>query len=280
MNLLERIILGATIRGHSKITVIKSPSFDQVEVVPTGALKSPAFFRMSVDEHEQLLLLLREATFDSDEHCRYAGVTVGGLEEPVNIRFDITESYSFGPGQHCTNITIHGITHTILLVKSAAVARGQANDIVSRVVSEKFVLGGLKSVFCFNRDTAALFYREHTGRPYFERLLRSVTDGPVVACKLCGVDPVNSLRALLGPTDPQSPDGKGTIRGDFGTELPDNAAHGSDSDEAAAYENRIIWPLMSTALIGNLLEPVSTDLIEYVAAQSKRADLEAKLLEP
>ena len=46
---------------------------------------------------------------------------------------------------------------------------------------------------------------------------------------------VAKVRDLLGPTDSRKA-AKGTIRGDFGTEMMKNVVHASDSDENAALE--------------------------------------------
>ena len=46
---------------------------------------------------------------------------------------------------------------------------------------------------------------------------------------------VQKVRDLLGPTDSRKA-AKGTIRGDFGTEMMKNVVHASDSDENAKLE--------------------------------------------
>jgi nucleoside-diphosphate kinase len=52
---------------------------------------------------------------------------------------------------------------------------------------------------------------------------------------LQGEDIVAKVRELLGPTDSRKA-AKGTIRGDFGTEMMKNVVHASDSDENARIE--------------------------------------------
>jgi nucleoside-diphosphate kinase len=52
---------------------------------------------------------------------------------------------------------------------------------------------------------------------------------------LQGNDVVQRVRDLLGPTDSRKA-AKGTIRGDFGTEMMKNVAHASDSVENARAE--------------------------------------------
>jgi nucleoside-diphosphate kinase len=58
---------------------------------------------------------------------------------------------------------------------------------------------------------------------------------PVIAMALEGENIVQKVRDLLGPTDSRKA-AKGTIRGDFGTEMMKNVVHASDSDENAQAE--------------------------------------------
>jgi nucleoside-diphosphate kinase len=52
---------------------------------------------------------------------------------------------------------------------------------------------------------------------------------------LRGQDAVARVRDLLGPTDSRKAP-KGTIRGDFGTDMMTNVVHASDSDDNARIE--------------------------------------------
>jgi len=54
-----------------------------------------------------------------------------------------------------------------------------------------------------------------------------------------GVDAVNRIRTILGPTDPSKAQ-PGSVRREFGQDIMVNAAHASDSPENAAREMRII----------------------------------------
>lgn len=94
-------------------------------------------------------------------------------------------------------------------------------------------------------EQAEAFYSEHKGRPYYDGLIESVT-GPagVKICILSGPDVISRWRAIIGPTNPAdaratAPD---SLRARFGTELPNNGFHGSDSPESAAREIAILYP--------------------------------------
>lgn len=108
---------------------------------------------------------------------------------------------------------------------------------------------------------AAEFYKEHLGRPFYEykwnsfsfrfslltelafhfvyhirKLVNYISSGPVLAMELLAPSAVRYWRINLGPTDPvvARSDAPNTVRGLFGTDTTYNAAHGSDSPEAAA----------------------------------------------
>jgi nucleoside-diphosphate kinase len=62
-----------------------------------------------------------------------------------------------------------------------------------------------------------------------------MSSSPVIVLALKGDDVVAKIRDLLGPTDSRKA-AKGTIRGDYGTEMMKNVVHASDSDENARIE--------------------------------------------
>jgi len=88
------------------------------------------------------------------------------------------------------------------------------------------------------RRNAEEFYGEHRGKDFFEGLVSHMTSGPVLALELIGDNAVSQWRSLLGETNPinaktSQPD---SIRARFGSCLPKNACHGSDSIESACRE--------------------------------------------
>jgi nucleoside-diphosphate kinase len=62
-----------------------------------------------------------------------------------------------------------------------------------------------------------------------------MTEGPIVVSVLEGEGAIAKNRELMGPTDSTQAE-PGTIRGDFGTDIERNAAHGSDAPETARIE--------------------------------------------
>jgi nucleoside-diphosphate kinase len=62
-----------------------------------------------------------------------------------------------------------------------------------------------------------------------------MTSGPVVALVLEGEGAIKKWRDLMGPTNSNDAPA-GTMRGDFGTDIEQNATHGSDAPETARLE--------------------------------------------
>ena len=90
-------------------------------------------------------------------------------------------------------------------------------------------------------EDAVRFYEEHAKQPFFEGLVEHMTSGPCLLMVLEGDDAVNKWQTLLGQTDPQGAE-MGTVRARYGTELPKNAAHGSNSVESAEREIGFFFP--------------------------------------
>ena len=88
--------------------------------------------------------------------------------------------------------------------------------------------------------------REHYAhiatRPFFPALAQFMGSRPVLVAVLQGEDVIARVRELLGPTDSTKAP-KGTIRGDYGTDVTVNICHASDSPENATAEiNRFFAP--------------------------------------
>ncbi len=106
-------------------------------------------------------------------------------------------------------------------------------------VLERFERAG----FCFAQARVlrleGTLLREHYAhiaqKPFFPEVEAFMTRCPLLFFVLRGKNVVERVRDLLGPTDSKKAD-KGTIRGDFGTDVMHNIAHASDSLESAALE--------------------------------------------
>lgn len=127
---------------------------------------------------------------------------------------------------------------TLVLLKPDAVER----NLIGNILVE-YERNGLKvlemKLLRASTTLAEKHYAEHTGKPFFDRLVAYLTRGPLVALVLEGENAINRIRALNGTTDPEnSPDN--TIRALYGLSLSENTVHASDSKESADRE-RALW---------------------------------------
>jgi len=126
------------------------------------------------------------------------------------------------------------LERTLSIVKPDAVERNIVGEVYSR-----FEKAGLRIVAAkmmrLSRDTAAGFYAEHEGKPFYDNLLSYMSSGPVMVQVLEGDDAILVNRRLMGATDPQEA-APGTIRADFADSVDANAVHGSDSSASAERE--------------------------------------------
>ena len=123
---------------------------------------------------------------------------------------------------------------TLTIVKPDAVAAGRAGAILAHLEKEGFQFIGLRRMR-LGAEQARAFYSVHRERPFYDALVRFMTEGPVVVAALQRADAVAHLRKTMGATDSRKADA-GTVRNLYGTDIERNAIHGSDSAENAAKE--------------------------------------------
>jgi nucleoside-diphosphate kinase len=126
------------------------------------------------------------------------------------------------------------IEHTLAIIKPDAVSRGLVGKILAHVEAQGFRVRALKLVQ-LSKQAAQEFYRVHAERPFYESLTTYMSSGPVVPMLLERDNAIQSLRDLMGATDPQQA-ATGTIRRDYGENIERNAIHGSDAAATAAVE--------------------------------------------
>ena len=126
------------------------------------------------------------------------------------------------------------IQRTLSIVKPDAAAKGATGDILSRFEKAGLTILAMKKVQ-LTQELAEGFYAVHKERPFFGDLVKFMTSGPVVVSVLEGPNAIAAHRDLLGPTNSEEAPA-GTIRGDHGTDIERNAAHGSDAPETAKIE--------------------------------------------
>jgi len=126
------------------------------------------------------------------------------------------------------------IERTFSIIKPDAVA---ANKIGG--VTAKLEAGGLRilasKMVRLTTAQARAFYAVHKERPFYDGLVKFMTEGPVVVQVLEGENAIARNREIMGATNPEKA-AAGTIRKEFATDIERNAVHGSDAPETAAVE--------------------------------------------
>lgn len=123
---------------------------------------------------------------------------------------------------------------TFVAIKPDAVKRGLIGRIIKRIENKGYKIIGLK-MLQVSKELAEKHYAEHVGKPFYERLIRYITSGPIIAMALQGDNTVLGMRKLMGSTLPTDAE-VGTLRADFAQTMEFNVVHGSDSIESAKRE--------------------------------------------
>jgi nucleoside-diphosphate kinase len=127
------------------------------------------------------------------------------------------------------------VERTLCIVKPDATSRpGAIGEILRRVEAAGLRIVAVR-MLRLSGELARGFYAVHKARPFYGDLVKFMTSGPVVPAVLEGEDAIARWRELMGPTDSTKAP-KGTIRGDFGTDVERNACHGSDGPATARVE--------------------------------------------
>ncbi|XP_072415078.1 nucleoside diphosphate kinase [Chiloscyllium punctatum] len=123
---------------------------------------------------------------------------------------------------------------TFIAVKPDGVQRGIVGEVIKRFEQKGFKLVAMKFLQA-PKDLLEKHYCELSDKPFYPKLIKYMSSGPVVAMAWEGLNVVKTGRVMLGETNPA--DSKpGTIRGDFCIQVGRNIIHGSDSVESAKKE--------------------------------------------
>lgn len=126
------------------------------------------------------------------------------------------------------------VERTFAIIKPDAVAKKVAGQIIARIEDSGLDIVAMKRMH-LDEQLAKGFYAVHKERPFFGELVKFMTSGPIVAMVLEGEGAIKKWRDLMGPTNSNEAPA-GSIRGDFGTDIEQNASHGSDAPETARLE--------------------------------------------
>ncbi|MDQ2752646.1 MAG: nucleoside-diphosphate kinase [Bacteroidota bacterium] len=108
---------------------------------------------------------------------------------------------------------------TLVIFKPDSVMRGIVGEVIARferaglkIVGMKMLKPGYEHYFKHYEGIGGLKTRK--GNEIFESQLATMQEGPVIAMVLEGVEAVEFVRKMVGPTEPKSAQ-PGTIRGDY-----------------------------------------------------------------
>ena len=129
---------------------------------------------------------------------------------------------------------------TFFIVKPDAMRKGVLGKVLTMIQENGLTLvaGQVRTLAA---SEAERFYAVHKERKFFPDLVKFMTSGPVFVGVLEADDAIKRWRDLMGPTDSTKAP-KGTVRGEFGTDVEQNASHGSDAPETARVEIAFFFP--------------------------------------
>lgn len=123
---------------------------------------------------------------------------------------------------------------TFSIVKPDAVRRGFTGAILAEIDKAGFKIVAIKKA-SISKQQAEGFYAVHAAKPFFGALTEFMASGPLFLMVLEKENAIADLRTLMGATNPVNAD-EGTIRKKFAHSIQENAIHGSDAEDTAAFE--------------------------------------------
>jgi len=135
----------------------------------------------------------------------------------------------------------------LCIIKPDAVKEGNVGRIIAIIEWLGKSRITIAQTMLLSYERACEFYQEHKGKDFFERNVRYMSSDPVLVLVVedtSGISYsqfISNLRRLAGDTDPEKAE-EGTIRQLFGSKLPANAIHISDSQDSFLRELMILFP--------------------------------------
>lgn len=123
---------------------------------------------------------------------------------------------------------------TFSIIKPDAVRKGYTGAILAEITKAGFQIVSLRKQ-SISKAEAEGFYAVHRERPFFADLTTFMSSGPIVLLVLEKENAIADLRKLMGATNPANAE-EGTIRKQFAASIGENAIHGSDAEDTAAFE--------------------------------------------
>ena len=126
------------------------------------------------------------------------------------------------------------VQRTLSIIKPDAVRNGHTGAILAAIENAGFKIVAIKRQ-SISKEQAKGFYHVHAARPFFNDLCDFMSSGPLFLMVLEKENAIAELRKLMGATNPANAE-EGTIRRKFASSIQENAIHGSDAEDTAAFE--------------------------------------------
>lgn len=123
---------------------------------------------------------------------------------------------------------------TLVIVKPDGFQRNLIGEIIHRFERKGLRIAGMK-MMQLQDILLDDHYSHHKDKPFFESLKNYMKSSPVIVMALSGLNAVDAVRLIVGPTKGYEADA-GSIRGDFSISGQSNIVHASDSVENAEME--------------------------------------------
>lgn len=123
---------------------------------------------------------------------------------------------------------------TLVILKPSTVQRGLIGEIITRFERKGLRIAATKMIQLTD-ELLEEHYAHLIDKPFFSDIKHSMMVTPVLVMCLEGIDAIETVRLLAGPTNSRKAQ-PGTIRGDFSMSYQENIVHASDSLETAAVE--------------------------------------------
>jgi len=134
---------------------------------------------------------------------------------------------------------MENLERTLCIIKPDVYNMRAVGEIISWLEEEDLEIVMAKRMW-LTKPQAEEFYQEHKNKEFYDGLIQFMTSGKIFVMVLEGKDCIKRYRDIMGNTDPKKAS-KTTIRGIYGTELPLNAVHGSDSSTSAFREINLLF---------------------------------------
>jgi len=116
---------------------------------------------------------------------------------------------------------------SLIILKPDAVQRGLVGEIIAKFEKKGLKIIGMK-MMTLNSTLLQAHYAHLTDKPFYKGLEAFMKSSPVIVFAVEGFECVNSIRVILGATNPREATA-GTIRGDMSMGTGRNLVHASDS---------------------------------------------------